>query len=174
MVRGGRWVLRDCVIASSKRTRATNAIKIREGGCVRLERCHLSRAVAAVSLERAPCALVCTGCTFVDSKDAIVTRGGGCVVVEHSSFTGNDAALLLDDMVHGHAECNVINGSMFGRWARPVGFRCRANTYVSPDDDEASPGHLELRTPQTTRPHKPHKPPTLKVTLNPEPVPFEP
>jgi len=139
-VRGGSWHLTNCHITSSRRNnRSVTAIQIRENGCLRLDACTVTRAAHACEIDRGWCTLVCNDCTFSDTKAAVITRGGGCVVIERSTFSGNDQALKLDDLVHGHAEQNVLDGSMFGRWARPESFRCRGNTYpeTASDADES-------------------------------------
>jgi hypothetical protein len=208
LVRGGSWLLRECTITSSRRARSVTAVHLREAGCLRLERCLISNAAHAVSLDPGCCALVAAECTFERCKAAVLTRGGGCVIIERSTLNANEQALKLDDLVQviatvcpglpwtamagerpqtgcmhdaywmlafvcavgprrvrclpplrslpftpsppssppsfpqGHAEGNVLNCSMFGQWVRPVGFRCRANTY--PDDgsnaDESASG----------------------------------
>ena len=100
-VRGGSWHLTNCHITSSRRNnRSVTAIQIRENGCLRLDACTVTRAAHACEIDRGWCTLVCNDCTFSDTKAAVITRGGGCVVIERSTFSGNDQALKLDDLVH--------------------------------------------------------------------------
>ena len=55
---------------------------------------------------------------------------GGRVCVEACAFASNVVAFKLDGkLVAGRAKFNSLqDGSMFGRWARPAGFRCHSNT----------------------------------------------
>ena len=57
----------------------------------------------------------------------------------YSRFARNESALNLDDKVTGHAVGNSVDGTMFGRYFRPRGFRCSANecTADSGSDGEA-------------------------------------
>ena len=93
----------------------------------------------AVVLERASARVHVAHCTFVNAKEGIYTRGGGVVQLEYSRFSRNESALNLDDKVTGHAIGNSVDGTMFGRYFRPRGFRCSANecTADSGSDGEA-------------------------------------
>lgn len=99
LVRGGSWLLRECTITSSRRARSVTAVHLREAGCLRLERCLISNAAHAVSLDPGCCALVAAECTFERCKAAVLTRGGGCVIIERSTLNANEQALKLDDLV---------------------------------------------------------------------------
>jgi len=99
LVRGGSWLLRECTITSSRRARSVTAVHLREAGCLRLERCVISNAAHAVSLDPGCCALVAAECTFERCKAAVLTRGGGCVIIERSTLNANEQALKLDDLV---------------------------------------------------------------------------
>ena len=141
-----RWQMRSCVLTSSRRNaRSATAIQVatsrypgQDAGCsLILTEVKIESAVHAICLERAPCHVQCTDCHFVNTKEAIITRGGGRVCVEGSTFDPRSgAAFKLDERVTGHARRNHLkSGSMFGRWERPAGFRCKANTYTNPDED---------------------------------------
>ena len=99
LVRGGSWLLRECTITSSRRARSVTAVHLREAGCLRLERCLISNAAHAVSLDPGCCALVAAECTFERCKAAVLTHGGGCVIIERSTLNANEQALKLDDLV---------------------------------------------------------------------------
>ena len=130
------WTLRHCFLASSRRNaRSSTAIKVMDGQ-LSLIGVSIDGAVHAASLEDASAQLIATGgCSFTNNKEAIATTGGGMISVKDSTFRGNSAAFLLDELVTGCAAHNTIDGSMFGRWERPAGFRCYRNVYVQPDTD---------------------------------------
>eukprot|EP00966_Prymnesium_polylepis_P269569 6227156-Prymnesium_polylepis.1 len=134
------WELRQVMVSSSRNSRAATAINIRDSGALKLIECQVTNTVHAVCLSGGlvlgtACSLAVSDCEFSGTKAAIATRGGGRVCVEGTTFHNNDAALLLDDLVAGHARRNSVNGSMFGAYERPAGFRCYSNDYASPHDD---------------------------------------
>lgn len=130
------WELRACTISSSnrRRVRSSTAVRIAATGHLGLVNVTIDSAVHAVCLEGVPSQLNASGCTFSNTKEAIVTMGGGRVYVEASTFSGNSVAFKLDELVTGRAKANALeDGSMFGRWARPAGFRCHSNAYACPE-----------------------------------------
>ena len=52
-----------------------------------------------MSLDPGCCALVAAECTFERCKAAVLTHGGGCVIIERSTLNANEQALKLDDLV---------------------------------------------------------------------------
>ena len=165
---GQGWELRACSITSSRAGRSSTAIILRDSGSLSLVDCSVRNTVHAVCLSGGAiigtaCSLTVSGSTISDTKSAIITRGGGYVHVENSTFHSNEAALLLDHRVTGVARLNSVDGSMFGNWAvrhtlvthgkhrtltlllllrlshatqRPSGFRCVTNVYSSTEDNE--------------------------------------
>ena len=132
-----RWELRNCEITSSrKRSRSSTAIQIFPGGHLSLVGVSIDSAVHAVCVDGTPGRLSAVDCTFTNTKEAIVTRGGGRLSVEDSTFRSNNTAFLLDEHVIGVSRRNLVaDGSMFGKFLRPAGFRCHSNTYASPDEN---------------------------------------
>ena len=147
------WELRECELMSSRgnnrgtpsSSRASTAIQIQAsrrpgytvGARLHLAACSIESAIHAVCLEGAPCHLDVSDCRFTNTKEAIVTFGGGRVCVERSTFDNkNGSAFLLDELVTGFAKGNeVLCGTMFSRYERPAGFRCHSNRYAASDDD---------------------------------------
>ena len=125
------WELRHCEVTSSRRTaRSYTGIIIREGGSLNVVSSLISNTVHAVGVQPcnvAPCRLMMTGCSIVNTKAAIVTMGGARISVDTTNFSTNGSAFLLDDLVTGRARNNVVDGSMFGKWEKPCNFFCHDN-----------------------------------------------
>lgn len=111
-----RWELRDCDIASSRRNmRSATAIQMTDvaggpvGGILYLHHVTIESTIHAVWMRGGPSYhLSCHGCLFTNTKEAIVTAGGGCVHVEASTFAHNMSAFLLDALTVGWAKGNQI------------------------------------------------------------------
>ena len=180
---GGSWQLIQCELGASRRgARASTAIDMREGSSLSLLSCTVQQSCTAVRVDVA-CSLEAYVCAFVNCKEAIVTRGGGgLVVIETCTFTDNEIALKLDDSVRGRATGNTIDGSMLGPWEKPDGFRVMGNDYAAgvvnedvedepePDDvllalaaaseaqaaaTAAPPSHMEAPAPADQQSHQP-------------------
>ena len=160
---GGAWRLAQCTVGSAKRTRASTAMVIRAKCALGLVECTISNAKHGVCLERANCSLKMVDCVFTNVKDgAVLTCGGGEVVSQGCAFQRMETALTVDRNVRGHITDSVFGSdvSVFGRWARPQGFRVYKNTYLDglaqlleaeeeasqPDGGEA--GAAEVQPPQ--------------------------
>ena len=197
---GGHWTLEDCDIDSTKRTRASSAVIVRNNATLDLRRCAVRDCAHAVVLERAASKVVAERCSFTNVKEGFYTRGGGTVRCDpartssptpvhlrlgphshlhrptlasrwsssttpssatksrSSSTTGCVTSCSTSSLraspratpratpralhgalqfalhfalhrrqVTGHAMGNSLDGSMFGRYFRPRGFRCSAN-----------------------------------------------
>ena len=136
---GGTWTLEHVTVLSSRRgKRSVTAMRVREGGSLRLVQCTVGDASSAVLLERAPCSLRASDCTFYNIKEAINTRGGGRVEIEASSFEQTDVALNVDDLTTGAVtRCHFGEASsVFGNWLRPKAFRLRDNLYTTAEAQE--------------------------------------
>lgn len=147
-VDGGAWRLANCKIDSLRRQRAGTAVIVRNGGALGLIDCTINDAKHGVCLERANCAVHARGCKFENVKEgAVVTRGGGSVTVARSTFEGEGVTgLKLDALVRGHARQNTFGpgAQVFGRWAKPDGFRVFVgNTFADDEQREEAEEEVE-------------------------------
>jgi len=135
-VREGQWLVKDCVVSSSRRARASTSITVRGGSSLHLLRCVVQDSAHAVALERGASTLRAELCSFRGNKEAILTHGGGLVEVEKNEFEGNAVALKLDTLVRGYARGNRVDGALLGRWMKPRQFRCEANECEASDTEQ--------------------------------------
>ena len=79
---GGHWTLEDCEVDSTKRSRASSAVIVRNAATLDLRRCAVRDCAHAVVLERKTSTVHAERCSFTNVKEAFQTRGGGTVGLE--------------------------------------------------------------------------------------------